>query len=128
MLQAYNTGHDGSISTGHANSCRDMLSRLETMVLMGMELPLPAIRGQIASGIDILVHLGRLRDKSRKLLDVMELDGTENGEIRLHALYRFVETGEQKGRIVGKWEKAGELKHVEKLYAAGYRPEDLGGE
>ena len=72
MLQAMNTGHDGSLSTGHANSCRDMLSRLETMVLMGMELPLAAIRSQIASGLDILVHLGRMRDKSRKVLAITE--------------------------------------------------------
>lgn len=77
MLQAFNTGHDGSISTGHANSPRDMLSRLETMVLMGIDLPLPAIQRQIASGIDILIHLGRLRDKSRKVLKIMEVLGYE---------------------------------------------------
>ena len=75
MLQAMNTGHDGSLSTGHANSCRDMMSRLETMVLMGMELPLTAIRSQIASGLDILVHLGRMRDKSRKVLTITEVTG-----------------------------------------------------
>ena len=83
MLQAMNTGHDGSLSTGHANSCRDMMSRLETMVLMGMELPLTAIRSQIASGLDILVHLGRMRDKSRKVLTITEVTGMQEGEIVL---------------------------------------------
>lgn len=91
MLQAMNTGHDGSLSTGHANSCQDMLSRLETMVLMGMDLPLQAIRSQIASGIDLFVHLGRLRDKSRKVLAIAEVVGMEAGEIRLNELFRFVE-------------------------------------
>ena len=103
-----------------------MISRLETMVLMGMDLPLPAIRAQIASGIDILVHLGRLRDKSRKLLNVMELDGMENGEVKLHPLYTFQETGVKNGKIEGKWIREGNLIHNEKLYAAGYTPEDLG--
>ena len=125
VLQAYNTGHDGSISTGHANSCQDMISRLETMVLMGMDLPLTAIRAQIASGIDILVHLGRLRDKSRKLLDVMELDGMENGEVKLHPLFHFQERGEENGRIHGEWIRVGELKHTGKLFAAGYGLEDI---
>lgn len=125
VLQAYNTGHDGSISTGHANSCADMISRLETMVLMGMELPLPAIRAQIASGIDILVHLGRLRDRSRKLLDVVELDGMENGEVNMHPLFHFQETGEENGRIRGEWVRVGELRHTGKLFAAGYGLEDL---
>lgn len=119
MLQAMNTGHDGSLSTGHANSCRDMVSRMETMVLMGMELPLAAIRSQIASGVDILVHLGRLRDRSRRMLAIMETDGMENGEIRLNPLYEFLEMGEREGKIVGKWEKKGELIHRGKLYAAG---------
>lgn len=125
VLQAYNTGHDGSISTGHANSCTDMISRLETMVLMGMELPLSAIRAQIASGIDILVHLGRLRDRSRKLLDVVELDGMENGEVKLHPLFHYRETGEENGRIRGEWVRVGELKHTGKLLAAGFGLEDL---
>lgn len=119
MLQAMNTGHDGSLSTGHSNSAEDMLRRLETMVLMGMELPLPAIRGQIASGIGILVHLGRLRDRSRKMIEIMEVDGMEDGEIVLHSLFRFRETGQAKGRVEGVWEKTGELKHKEKLFAAG---------
>ena len=120
VLQAMNTGHDGSLSTGHANSCRDMLSRLETMVLMGgVELPLAAIRSQIASGIDIFVHLGRLRDKSRKVLSIVEVEGYENGEIGLNELYCFKELAEQNGKIYGKMEKVGELKHKEKLKNAG---------
>lgn len=119
MLQAMNTGHDGSLSTGHANSCRDMLSRLETMVLMGMELPVSAIRAQIASGIDVLIHLGRLRDRTRKLIDIMEIDGISQGEICLHPLYHFVETGEREGKIIGEWQCQGTLLHREKLAAAG---------
>lgn len=120
MLQALNTGHDGSLSTGHANSPEDMLSRLETMVLMGMELPLTAIRRQIASVIDVIVHLGRLRDKSRKLLEVSEVMDYREGEIHLQTVYRYEETGEENGKIQGVWEKKGELKHTGKLLAAGY--------
>lgn len=101
MLQALNTGHDGSLSTGHANSTADMLARLETMVLMGMNLPLPAIQRQIASGIDIIVHLGRLRDKSRKLLEVSEVLGYENGKICLQSLYKYEEEGEKAGKSRG---------------------------
>ena len=92
MLQAMNTGHDGSLSTGHANSTRDMLSRLETMVLTGAEgLPLDAVRQQIASAVDIIVHLSRLRDRSRKTMEITEVVGYENGSIRLNPLYQFVE-------------------------------------
>lgn len=119
MLQAMNTGHDGSLSTGHANSCQDMLRRLETMVLMGMELPISAIRAQIASGIDVLVHLGRLRDRTRKVLDIMELDGMSQGEIRLNPIYHFEETGEQDGMVIGEWRQQHTLIHREKLLAAG---------
>ena len=120
MLQAMNTGHDGSISTGHANSSQDMLKRLETMVLMGMDLPIPAIRAQIASGINILVHLGRLRDCSRKLLNVDEIDGIKDGEIRTHSIYQFVETtAGQEGKVIGTWEKTGVLQNTEKLKEAG---------
>lgn len=119
MLQAMNTGHDGSISTGHGNSSRDMLRRMETMVLMGMELPLAAIRAQIASGIDIMVHLGRLRDKSRRILSIAEVDGIEAGEIRLNPLYQFKEQGIKNGKIEGYWEVKGELIHTEKMQAAG---------
>lgn len=124
MMQCLNTGHDGSMSTGHANSSKDMMSRLENMILMGMELPLNAIRQQIASGIDILVHLGRLRDKSRKVLEIVEVLGFEQGEIRLKPLYQFHEKGEdEKGKIIGILEKEGELTYVEKLKAAGIHTE-----
>ena len=119
MLQALNTGHDGSLSTGHANSPADMLSRLETMVLMGMDLPLPAIRRQIASGIDVIVHLGRLRDRTRKVLEVAEVRDYREGEIRLAPLYSYEETGERDGKIQGIWRKDQELVHREKLLAAG---------
>ena len=111
MLQALNTGHEGSLSTAHANSAEDMLSRLETMTLMGVDLPLEAIRRQIASGVDILIHLGRMRDKSRKLLGVTEVCGFENGEIRIRPLYQWQE-GE--GLV-----KTASLLHVEKLERAG---------
>lgn len=127
MLQAMNTGHDGSLSTGHANSCKDMLSRMETMVLMGMELPLPAIRSQIASGIDILVHLGRLRDKSRKVLNIAEIDGIENGEIRLNELFSFVEEKGEGQKVCGKLMRTGLLLHREKFYRAGFSEAELGG-
>lgn len=92
MLQAMNTGHDGSLSTGHANSTEDMLSRLETMVLQGAAgLPLEAIRQQIASALDIIIHLSRLRDKSRKTMAITEVVGYENGQIKLNPLYVFKE-------------------------------------
>ena len=120
MLQAMNTGHDGSLSTGHANSPKDMLSRLETMVLMGMELPLPAIQRKIASALDLIVHLGRLRDKSRKVLEVTEVLGYLEGEICLQTLYRFEEEGMKNGRIEGSWKKYHELSRRDKLLASGY--------
>lgn len=120
LLQAMNTGHDGSLSTGHGNNPQDMLSRLEIMVLMGVEMPISAIRAQIASAIDILVFLGRLRDRSRKVLEIVELTGYENGEIQIHPLYQFVETGQEKGRIQGEWRGSKErLKMRKKLLAAG---------
>lgn len=114
LLNAYNTGHDGGLSSGHGNSPRDMLARLETMVLMGADLPLAAIRSQIASALDIMIHLGRLRDKSRKVLWITEVGDYEEGEIRLNALYRFEDTREK-----GTLKKVGELKAREKLWAAG---------
>ena len=89
------------------------------MVLMGMELPLAAIRAQIAAGVDVLVHLGRLRDRSRRMLSIMEMAGVEQGEIKLNPLYEFNEMGERNGRIVGSWVKKGELIHQGKLYRAG---------
>ena len=120
MLQCLNTGHDGSMSTGHANSAKDMLARLENMVLMGVELPLAAIKQQIASGLDIIVHLGRLRDKSRKVLEISEVVGYEDGEIIMHPLYKFEEEGESKdGVIQGKLAQKDSLCRKEKMYAAG---------
>ena len=120
MLQCLNTGHDGSMSTGHANSARDMLARLENMVLMGMELPLAAIRQQIASGVDIIVHLGRLRDKSRRVLEIVEIMGCENNEIKLNPLFLFEELGEDSaGGIIGRLQRKGVLLRENKLKAAG---------
>ncbi len=121
MMTAFNTGHDGSMSTGHANSASDMLIRLQTMILMGMDLPMEAIKQQIASAIDIIIHLGRLRDKSRKVLEIVEVDEYVNGEIRLHTLYRFEENRKEKGQIIsGSLEKKGAIKHDAKLKAAGF--------
>ena len=119
MLQAMQSGHDGSLSTGHADSCEDMLYRLETMVLMGMDLPLPAIRAQIGSGIDIMVHLGRIRDKSRKLLDIQEVLRSPDGNTELNCLYQFEETHEEGGRVYGVWKKTGTLKNLKKCRMAG---------
>ena len=102
MLQAMNTGHDGSLSTGHANSAKDMLSRLETMVLMAAELPLAAVRSQIGSALDLMVHVGRMRDRSRKVLEITEVIGYENGKIRLSPIYQFQESGETaSGQVEG---------------------------
>ena len=123
LLQAMNTGHDGSFSTGHANSVKDMLSRLETMVLMAADLPLPAIRSQIASAVDIMVHVARMRDSSRKVVAIEEVDRIENGEIVLNPLFSFKETEENSryDKVEGRLEKTGELKHREKLRLAGCR-------
>jgi len=115
LLQAMNTGHDGSISTGHANSARDMLSRLEMMVLMGMDIPLIAVQKQIAAGIDIIVHLGRLKDKSRKLLEVVELEGFEDGQFILNPIIRFVPFANENGKIKGEFEVCGSLRNNYKL-------------
>ena len=119
MLQAMNTGHDGSLSTGHANSCRDMMSRLETMVLMGMELPLTAIRSQIASGLDILVHLGRMRDKSRKVLTITEGTGMQEGAIVFKDLYRYVDKPSDGEAGCGELQRVGTLFNQEKCKRAG---------
>ena len=120
MLQAFCTGHAGSLSTAHGNSTKDMLYRLETMVLMGMDIPALAVRRQIASGIDLMVHLGRLRDKRRVVLEIAEIDGCVDGEIQLNSLYRFKELEtEHRETVNGIWEKVGELRHREKLYMAG---------
>ena len=125
MLQAMNTGHDGSLSTGHSNSPKDMLSRLETMVLMGMDMPVTAIRGQIASAIDIIVHLGRLRDKTRRVLEIVEVLDFKDGTIEMNTLYQFKEYGEDENKkIIGELEKCGEgLINTYKLQVAGIRKE-----
>lgn len=121
MLQAMNTGHDGSLSTGHSNSPKDMLTRLETMVLMGMNMPVDAIRKQIASAIDIVVHLARQRDKSRKVVQIAEVGDYKNGEIELTPLFRFVEKGQDKdGRVLGELVRQdADIKRTEKLKSAG---------
>ena len=106
LLQAWNTGHDGSLGTAHANSTGDMISRVETMVLMGMELPLEAVRRQIASGVELLVHLERARDGKRQVAEIAEILGYEDGEVRMHGLYR---------REKDQLKKIGELQHREKL-------------
>ena len=120
-------GHSGSMSTGHANNPMDMLHRLETMMLMGIELPLIAIQQQIASALDIIVHLGRLRDKSRKVLEITEVLGYENGRIQLQTLYKFQEEGMEDGKIKGKLVKESEIVQREKLLAAGYTEEGISG-
>ncbi len=116
---ALNCGHDGSMSTGHANSAGDMLTRLETMMLMGVEIPLSAIRRQIASGIDIIIHLSRLRDKSRRVMEIAEVAGFEEGQIRLSPLFSFQEEGMEGERIKGRLVRREGLIHVEKLKMAG---------
>lgn len=121
MLQAMNTGHDGSLSTGHANSTKDMLSRLETMVLTGAPLPLEAIRQQIASAVDIIIQLSRLRDKSRRTMEISEVVGYENGEIKLNPLFQFIEEGEDENhKIIGTLTRTqNPMVHTYKLAAAG---------
>lgn len=122
LLQALNTGHDGSLSTGHANSPADMLARLETMVLMGLEIPLPAVRRQIASAIDVIVHLGRLRDRTRKVLQILEILGydVEKGEVMTQILYEFEEEGEDDcGTIRGSLVRRHALQRRQKLQRAG---------
>ena len=122
MLSAMNTGHDGSLSTGHANGPEDMMLRLETMVLMGIDMPLSAIRGQIASAIDVVVHLGRLRDRTRRVLSVSEVVGIKDGEIELNHLYEFVEDGvNEKDKIKGHLKETGNVfRNRAKLIAAGF--------
>lgn len=119
MITCMNCGMEGSMCTGHANSAADMLDRLENMILMAREVPVSSIRRQMASGLDILVHLGRLRDKSRKVLEVLEVLGSEGDSVCVRPLYRFCERGEKDGKIRGEYVKEGELSHVEKLQRAG---------
>lgn len=124
MLQAMNTGHDGSLSTGHANSTKDMLSRMETMVLMGAEgLPLEAIRQQISSAVDIIIHLSRLRDHSRKTMEISEVIGLKDGEIELNPLYVFEESEESTmDKVVGELKRTkNPLKNTFKLKLMGYK-------
>ena len=119
MLQSVNVGHYG-MTTVHANSVRDVVSRLETMVLMGMDLPLNAIRKQIVSGFDLMIHLGRLRDGSRRVLEIAEPLSVAGEEVQIQTLFRFFETGvDKRGRVSGELKKMGELKYEEKLKAAG---------
>ena len=120
MLQAMNTGHDGSMCTGHANSAQDMMYRLENMVLTGIDIPLEAIKSQIGAAIDIVVHLGRLRDKTRKVMTIHEMVKDENEKIKLQPLYVYKETGERNGIVQGSLEKTEKkLKNNEKLAAHG---------
>lgn len=122
MLQSFQVGHDGSMSTGHGNSPRDMLSRLETMVLMGIDLPVTAIRRQIASGIDIMVHLGRMRDRTRKVLEIVEVTGYryETEEILTKPLFTFREEGKKDTqRVRGRLVQCDGPEHTQKLANAG---------
>lgn len=127
MLQAMCTGHDGSLSTGHGNNPKDMLSRLETMVLMGVDIPIHAIRNQIVAGIDIMVHLGRLRDGSRHIISISELTDYCDNSFVLNPLYEFIETGEaENGKVLGLLKRTeNTLKNTFKLHAAGIKESDL---
>ncbi len=123
MLQAFNTGHDGSLSTGHGNNNQDMLLRLETMVLMGMDLPVSAIRGQIASAFDLMIHISRLRDKSRRIVEISEVLGMECGQIKLQTLYQFEEEGEKDGQVMGSFVRKHPLHNTYKLKERGLSKE-----
>lgn len=114
-------GHSGSMSTGHANNPTDMLHRLETMMMMGIDMPLAAIQRQVASALDIIIHLGRLRDKSRKVMEIAEVLGYENGMIQMQTLFEYREEGMENEKIKGRLVKVEELTHKEKLLAAGYK-------
>ena len=120
MLKAMSTGHKGSLSTGHSDSPKDMLRRLETMVLMGMDIPLAAIQRQIASAIDIIIHIGRLWDKSRKVLEVVEVLDYNGEEIDTKTLYRFEVTGRRGEQVIGEWKKVQDITNTSKLFSAGY--------
>ncbi|NIK76304.1 pilus assembly protein CpaF [Paenibacillus castaneae] len=120
MLQALNTGHSGSMSTGHSNGAKDMVARLETMVLSAADLPVQVIRQQIASAIDIIIHLSRFRDRSRKVTDISEIKGMEGGEVLLNPLFVFEEEGEADGNIIGGLRATGNsLTRTDKLVMAG---------
>ncbi len=119
MLQAMNTGHEGSISTCHANTAYDAISRIETMVLMGIDMPLEAIRRQIYSAIDFIIHLGRMRDGTRKILEIAEIYKNPEQGKELHILYQFEEYQKGEGKVDGRWIKKGNLIFKEKLVRAG---------
>ena len=114
-------GHSGSMSTGHANNPADMLHRLETMMMMGIDLPLQAIQRQIASALDVIIHLGRLRDKSRRVLQIEEILGYEEGRIQTKTLYEFREEGMEDEKVKGSIVKVSEIENRGKLMAAGYQ-------
>ena len=125
MVQAMSTGHDGSLSTGHGNSPKDMMTRLETMILMGIDMPVAAIRQQLTSAIDIIIHLGRLRDKTRRVLQIAEVVGVSRGEVKFNKLFEFVENAESNGRVLGELKATGnKLVNTQKMYFAGYGQED----
>lgn len=120
MLQALNTGHAGSISTGHGNSAKDMIARLETMVLSAADLPIPVIRQQIASALDIVIHLSRFRDGTRKITEISEVHGIEAGEVQLQPLFKYEEEGELNKQVRGKLMRTSHrLRRTDKLLAAG---------
>ena len=120
MITVLNTGHSGSMSTGHANSAKDMLSRLETMILMGASLPINAIRSQIATGIDIIVHLGRLRDKSRKVLDIAEITGFDGNTISITSIFKFIDEDPSSKVVKGSLQFTGHrLTNTDKLLLSG---------
>ncbi|WP_256760697.1 CpaF family protein [Cohnella sp. WQ 127256] len=120
MLQAMNTGHEGSLSTGHSNGAKDMISRLETMVLSGADLPVMVVRQQMASALDIIIHLSRFRDSSRRVTEICEVIGIRDGEVELSTLFRFDEEGERDGRVVGRLLRMEPLRNIRKLRHAGF--------
>lgn len=125
MVQAMSTGHDGSLSTGHGNSPKDMMTRLETMILMGIDMPVAAIRQQLTSAIDIIIHLGRLRDKTRRVLQIAEVVGVSRGEVKFNKLFEFAENAESNGLVLGELKATGnKLVNTQKMYFAGYEQED----
>ena len=125
MVQAMSTGHDGSLSTGHGNSPKDMMTRLETMILMGIDMPVAAIRQQLTSAIDIIIHLGRLRDKTRRVLQIAEVVGVSRGEVKFNKLFEFAENAESNGRVLGELKATGnKLVNTQKMFFAGYGQED----
>ena len=125
MVQAMSTGHDGSLSTGHGNSPKDMMTRLETMILMGIDMPVAAIRQQLTSAIDIIIHLGRMIHKTRRVLQIAEVVGVSRGEVKFNKLFEFAENAESNGLVLGKLKATGnKLVNTQKMYFAGYGQED----